>query len=153
MPDSRPAKTYYSNPDTASIKEVPQPVQHLAIANMAETVGGKIVFYTMEDFYTLATQEVIRQKLAPRPPATGVIFYRLSQFYNGRPTPNIALMREFISAGYEIHFARERISIRSLAELESLFPVIYATHHVENRDGKRDFFNALLDSAKPGAAR
>ncbi len=46
-------KAFYSVPDTASIAEVPQPVQHLANGAQASRLGGEVVFYTMEDRYTL----------------------------------------------------------------------------------------------------
>jgi len=54
-------KNYYSWIDTAFVKYVPQPLQHLAAHNHASKIGGKIVFYNAEDFETLATHAVMNR--------------------------------------------------------------------------------------------
>lgn len=114
---SSPKKTFYSCLDVASIREVPQPIQHLANNRMAEQAGGEIVFYLTEDGYTCATHEVILARLKTSSHVDGVVFFRLGQFARGGQI-HAGVMRDLVQKNYELHFARERISIRTLAQAE-----------------------------------
>ena len=136
-------KAFYSVPDTASVREVPQPVQHLAIAAHAARLGGEIVFYTMEDRYTLRTHEVIRGKLAEKPAIDGVIFYRLGQFFAGGRIDATAL-REMLADGYALAFARERIEIGTPQALDELFPLLATVVRLQERDRDRGFVREAL---------
>jgi hypothetical protein len=136
-------KAFYSVPDTASIREVPQPVQHLANGAQANRLGGEIVFYTMEDRYTLRSHEVIRGKLAERPGIDGVIFYRLAQFVHDG-VADVATLRWILDRGYTIAFARERISIAGAADLDRLFPLLVTCGRLDRRDHERALVRALL---------
>ena len=144
-------KKFYSVPDTAFVKIVPQPVQHLSIASMAKSLEGEVVFYTMEGRYSLTTHEVIRKKLAERPPIDGVIFFRLGQFM-AEGLSQAAILRSILEAGYSVHFARERISIASEADLARYFPMMYAYRALEARDTSPGAFTKqLLDCGMLGS--
>jgi hypothetical protein len=136
-------KAFYSVPDTASVREVPQPVQHLAIAGQATRLGGEVVFYTMEDHYTLRTHEVIRGKLAAQPAIDGVIFYRLAQFF-AAGTLDGATLQWILERGYAIAFARERIVLADAAALDRAFPLLATYARLHERDRDRAFLRAAL---------
>jgi hypothetical protein len=137
-------KVYYSCPDTGFVKQVPQPLQHLAIGSMAEKLGGKVVFYTMEDFETLASQGVIRHKVMQHPDIHGVIFFRLQQFCYGE-RPNLAFVRMILQAGYELHFARENLSLTTPEAADAFYPLIYSHHYLAGRDENRAFWQPVWD--------
>ena len=143
-------KAFYSVPDTASVREVPQPVQHLAIGAQAARLGGEIAFYTMEDRYTLRTHEVIRGKLAEHPAIDGVIFYRLAQFFSGGAFDAVAL-REILVAGYAVGFARERIALADVAAFDRAFPLLATCGRLDVRDRDRGFVRAALPLLGAGA--
>ena len=139
-------RRYYSVPDTRSVSVVPQPIQHLAIADAARRAGGAIVFYTMEDFYTTSTHEVILGKLLEHPAVDGIVFYRLKQFvHDGRP--QIDVLRRILTSGYEVVFARERLHIADEAQLDREFPLLFASAHVEERDARRGSFARRIAGA------
>lgn len=140
-------KAYYSVPDTASVRDVPQPVQHLANAAWARALGGEVVFYTMEDHYTLHTHEVIRGKIAERPAIDGVIFYRLAQFFHDG-VANVAAMRWILERGYAIAFARERIEIADAAALDAMFPLLATCGWLDRRDRARGFLREALPAVE-----
>jgi hypothetical protein len=48
----------------------------------------------------------------------GFIFYRLEMFLDHKRSINYDLIRETLKKGYEIHFIRQNISIRSLLDLK-----------------------------------
>lgn len=133
-------KGFYSCPDTTIIRDTPQAIQHIVISNFAKYLGGEVTFYTMEDVFTVSSQEVILEKTKEKPDIDGIIFYRLAQFYFKRP-PNLELMKTILNSGYGIYFARERISINGSKELDALFPLIYTAYYLEKRDAERTFFN------------
>jgi hypothetical protein len=129
-------KLFYSCIDVASIRAIPQPLQHLAIGKMAEQAGGKIIFYTAEDGYTRATHEVILARLRKSPSVHGVVFFRLAQFAcGGRVQADI--MRDLVKRNYELHFARERISIRTLAQAEDACRKLYVLDWTDRRGRMR----------------
>jgi len=145
MAQNKGAKKFYSCLDTGVVDEVPQSAQHVLAAKMAEIAGGTVVFYTMEDVYTLKTQEVIQSKLNEKPDVNGIIFYRVHQFFYA-PEFSFNLMARIIKLGLEIHFARERISIRTLDELEADFSLLYAAQQIKARP--MNYFDSLVDSYK-----
>jgi len=136
-------KAFYSVPDTASVREVPQPVQHLAIGGQASRLGGEVVFYTMEDHYTLRTHEVICGKLAEGPAIDGVIFYRLAQFF-AAGTIDVGTLRWILERGYTIAFARERIAFADVAALDRDFPLLATHARLHERDRDRGFLRTAL---------
>ena len=140
------ARRYYSVPDTAMVAIVPQPVQHLAIGDAAKRAGGSVVFYTMEDTYTMTTHEVVLGKVLERPTIDGFVFFRLAQFFHGG-RPQIAALRTILAAGYEVVFARDRLAIKDEAELEAAFPLLFACGHVEARDTQRGAFSRQISAA------
>jgi hypothetical protein len=134
---------YYAVPDTSYVREVPQPIQHLANGDMAKRLGGEIVFYTMEDHYTLRSMEVILEKLAEKPAIDGVVFFRLAQFFDhGRL--QLDLMRRILDLGYSIAFARERLSVPDSGTLRTMFPLMWSCAYLEARDSGRAFIKACL---------
>ena len=95
---------------------VSQKVQLLVMSKMAEDLGGKIVYYTAEDFYkTLASQAVIREKVNQKQKFSGVIFYRLQQFNYGDRF-NFEMLEHILKSGYEVHFAQDIFSVYTLDE-------------------------------------
>ncbi|HTX02976.1 MAG TPA: hypothetical protein VMD07_04795 [Candidatus Acidoferrales bacterium] len=134
---------YYAVPDTSYVREVPQPLQHLANGDMAKRLGGEIVFYTMEDHYTLRSMEVILGKLADKPAIDGVVFFRLAQFFDGGRL-QLGLMRKILELGYSVAFARERMSIPDVATLRSMYPLMWSCAYLETRDAGRSFIKACL---------
>jgi len=143
-------KDYFSCPDTGFLKYVPQPIQHIVIADKAGKLNGKITFYAPEDFETLATQGVIKSKLAGRPPVSGIIFFTFKQFCYGEKL-NFALLRDILKSGYEVHFARESISILDLPGLDAIFPMLYATQVVQDRDEPRESWRDVWNVLSPTA--
>lgn len=143
---------FYGVPDTGSVREIPQPIQHLANAAMAKQLDGEIVFYTMEDRYTLHTHEVIRGKLEERPAIDGVIFFRLAQFLRDGAR-GIATLRWILERGYAVAFSREQLAIRNRAELERLFPLLATTAWLDARDRDRSFVRSVLPLLPPNEAR
>lgn len=143
-------KDYFSCPDTGFLKYVPQPIQHIVIADKAGKLDGKITFYSAEDFETLTTQGVIKSKLAGRPPVSGIIFFTLKQFCYGEKL-NFALLTDILKSGYEIHFARENISILDLPNLDEIFPMLYATQIVQDRDEPRESWRDVWNVLSPTA--
>lgn len=126
-------KSYYSCPDTGFVKYAPQPMQHLAIADKAAKLGGRVVFYVPEAFETLASQGVIKAKVEEQPEVDGIVSFTLKQFgYGGRF--NFQVLNLILQRGYEVHFARENLSIPDLETLEAAFPMLYATQIVTARD-------------------
>jgi len=136
-------RRYYAVPDTSYVREVPQPLQHLANGDMAKRLGGEIVFYTMEDHYTLRSMEVILGKLADKPEIDGVVFFRLAQFFDAGRL-QVDLIRRILDLGYSIAFARERLSIPDAAALRSMYPLIWSCAYLETRDADRSFIKACL---------
>jgi len=125
---------------------VPQPVQHVVIADAARRAGGAIVFYTMEDHYTTSTHEVVLKKLEEQPSIDGIVFFRLAQFFHdGRP--QFRILRQIVAAGYVVIFARERLVIATEAELEGAFPLLFACGYLEGRDADRGAFAKLISAA------
>ncbi len=131
-----PQKAFYSCVDTASIRTMPQPLQHLAIGAMAERAGGKIVSYLGEEPYTLVSHEVLLARLKTSSPVHGVVFMRLAQFVRGDRI-HIDVMRRLIEQGYELHFARERVSIRTLEEAREACRKLYIWDWTEKRGRMR----------------
>ncbi len=138
-------KNYYSCIDIGYVKHVPQPIQHLAMSKKAGDLGGKIIFYTGEDFKSLASQAVIKDKVQTRPDnVDGVIFFTLKQFfYSGKL--NFSFLKLLLEKGYEVHFARENISFKSLEDLEAAFPMLYSTQYVYKRDEPRTYWKPVWD--------
>lgn len=137
-------KNYYSWIDTAFVKYVPQPMQHLAANEQAKRLGGKIVFYNGEDFKTLSTHSVIKSKIEQKPEIDGIIFFTLKQFFNEGKL-NLLVLKWILERGYEVHFSRENVKICSKEELDTLFPLLYATHHVTQRDELRQVWKPVWD--------
>jgi len=134
---------YYSLPDKALVKQVPQPLQHLAIAEMAAKRGGEIVHYTMEDPYTLATQEIFLSKVNEKPRVKGFIFFTLDQFsYSGEL--NLKLLENVLAQGYELNFAREKFTLASAQDLDREFPLLYTRAYVGRRDADHGLLRAVL---------
>ena len=152
MSKDSPLKAYYANLDSSSVRQIPQALQHQAVAQYASQLGGKIVYYIMEEWYTRATMEILQQKVSEGPPVAGFIFFRIAQFFS-EDKPNISLMADVLKRGFEIHFVRERISIRDAEELEAYVPLILACSHVARRDRSPETFSEfvkMMDAAQRG---
>lgn len=134
---------FYSYIDIAFVKETPQPIQLLVNRAMAERVGGAVTFYFGEDVQTLATFSVLRAKMAERPNVAGFIFYRLYQLLYGARL-EIGITHELLGMGYEVHFARENLSIRKPEDLTRHFSMMYAYDHTV----RRDMSSAYLDPVR-----
>lgn len=137
-------KNYYSWIDTAFVKYVPQPLQHLAANNQASKLGGKIIFYNAEDFETLSTHAVLKSKIEQKPEIDGIIFFTLRQFFNNGRL-NFQFLKFIVDKGYEIHFSRENVQIPNRKALDELFPLLYATYYTSLRDEPRRFWKPIWD--------
>ena len=116
-------KSFYSCLDVGCSKLVTQQLQHLANNAMAKDLGGSVVFYTAEDPVTMGRQAVIHSKIMEDDRIDGVIFFRMAQFcYDG--AFNFAFLRELIGRGLEVHFTREKISIRTAEDLTERFEML-----------------------------
>ncbi|MBM3546758.1 MAG: hypothetical protein FJX54_07385 [Alphaproteobacteria bacterium] len=139
-------KTFYSCLDVASIKEVPQPLQHLANGRMAEQAGGQIVFYLTEDGYTRGTHEMVLARLQRSSNIDGVIFFRLTQFASGGGI-QASVMRHLVEQGYELHFARERLTIRTIEQVEDACRKLRIHGWTERRGRMRLESRAVADAS------
>ena len=141
-------KEFYSWPDVGFLKYLPNSIQHVVINDKASKLDGRITFYAAEDFETLATQGVIKEKIAQRPPVAGIIFFTLKQFCYGERF-NFGLLRDILDSGYEVHFARENMSILERSDLDQIFPMLYATQIVLDRDDSRESWRDVWDLLTP----
>lgn len=138
-------KIYYSCLDTGFVKYASQPLQHLANNNKANNLGGKIIFYTSEDFKSLASHGVIKAKLKEQgKKVNGVIFFTIRQFFYGGKL-NLKFLGEMIKRGYEVHFSRENISIFDQNDLDEVFPMLYVSQFVIQRDETKNFIKNVID--------
>jgi hypothetical protein len=136
-------KSYYACLDTGYVKYVPQPLQHLAIGEKASRLDGNVTFYTAEDYESLETQGVIKAKLGEKIDKTdGIIFFSLRQFDHATGF-DFEFLRWILDSGYEVHFARENLSIPDDQALDTMFPMLYATRYVYRRDETLDFRQAV----------
>jgi hypothetical protein len=111
-------KKFYSFLDTGFVKYVPQAMQHLTIRETAKKVGGRILFYFMEDTRTVVSQTALISKLSMMSSnADGIVFFSIYQFGYDEKF-HIAIMRRILEMNLELHFSRENISICSVAQLE-----------------------------------
>lgn len=138
-------KSYYSILDLSCLPLLTQPMQHVLNADMAKNLGGEVIFYTAEDPGTLVSQRIMREKLKEKPKVDGFIFLHLKQFFYG-DTPHFAFLKKIISEGYEVHFTREKISIRSEAELTNQFSVLYTYGHTINQTEEENL-NQMIQKA------
>ena len=99
-------KAYYACLDTGFVKYCPQPLQHLAIANKASKLGGKVGYYTMEDFVGLPFQGSIKSKIEDKPDVAGFIYFSVRQYFYGGSF-DLKFLNFVLDQGYEVHFARE----------------------------------------------
>jgi hypothetical protein len=137
-------KAYYACLDCAFVKYAPQPLQHLAVANKASKQGGEVSFYTLEDFDTLSYQGAAKSKLAERPAVNGLIFFTMRQFFYG--SLNLEFLNSILDQGYEVHFAREDVSIHNKEELDQIFPMIYSSYQLMQRDEPREYWRPVWDA-------
>ncbi len=138
---SNKSKKFYSSLDTGFTTQVPQAIQHIVVAKAAEEAGGVVVFYTMEDHYTLKSHEVILGRINDKPDISGIIFFRVAQFlYSGKF--DFATLSKVLERGLEVHFAREKLSLHNQAELDEAFPFFYTLQETQSRN--RAFFNSML---------
>lgn len=151
MAETKP-KAYYSCLDMTCIRIAPQAVQHLVIGQFVEKLGGKVTFYTAENTHTRESHEVILAKVEERPAVDGLIYYRLNQFLSPTNGPALEVMNAILIAGYELHFAVDKVSLLKPADLDAFFPMLSATAHAERDELDRAGFQALLHPALPPLA-
>ena len=137
-------KAYYACLDAGFVKYCPQPLQHLAVGNKASKLDGSISFYTMEDFDCLAFQTTVKSKIEENPPVDGIIYFTMRQFFYGGSF-DLKFMRFILDRGYEVHFAREDISIPTSESLDELFPMFYSTQQLLERDEHRGNWRPVWD--------
>ncbi len=136
---------YYSVLDTGFTKLLPQAQQNLIARDYATSaLGGTVAFYWTEDVLTLKSMDLVRKNIhGPFKECKGLIFFRLWQFcYNGKF--NYPLLIELLENNLEVHFAREKLSIRNLDELEKVKPIITTYTYLEIRDHGRAFCQKVV---------
>jgi hypothetical protein len=119
-------KQFYSCID--ALLPAPQPEQHELSKRKADKEGGHIVFYGAEEYRAVAYQPFILPKLVRTPGIDGVIFFSIDQFCYGKKF-NLKLMKDIISLGLSIHFAREDLSFTSFEEITTEFITLSAYFH------------------------
>ena len=97
---------------------VSQPMQRVLMENFANKIKGKIVFELGEDTELGHLQMNFRNILEKKSDISGFIFYRLEMFLDSKRNINQSLIKETLKKGYELHFIRQDISIRSLLDLK-----------------------------------
>lgn len=135
-------KSFYSCTDSGCTALVSQRMQHVLNAEMADRLGGTISFYVGEDNEFLARQYNLKARLAHAPKVDGIVFFRLQQFNYGKRF-DTGFLREILAKGYETHFARENLSVRSVAELDTLYPTLYTFGFLNGGDGGPDAYRRL----------
>ena len=141
---------YYACLDTGFVKYCPQSLQHLAVANKASKLGGSISFYTMEDFRSLRSQGTARAKIEEKPAVAGIIYFTVRQFFYGGAF-DVKMLRFILDEGYEVHFAREDISILTREDLNDLFPILYSARYLLDRDETPDYWRPVWDRITAGS--
>jgi hypothetical protein len=121
-------KSFYSYID--QLAGVPQPIQHLAIREMAARASGAVTFYGSEEIKTTYSQSFILEKLRRTPGFDGVIFFSLNQFRYGSSF-NFGVLRSVLTLVPEVHFARESVSINGLSGLDESFAILFATDYTK----------------------
>lgn len=129
------------------IRIAPQAVQHLVIGQFSEKLSGKVTFYTAENTHTRESHEVILAKVKEKPAVDGLIYYRLNQFLSPSKGPALEVMRTIMAAGYELHFAVDKVSLHKPADLDAFFPMLSATAHAELGDEEFRGIEALIRPA------
>jgi len=72
-------------PDTGYVEYIPQSVQLKLIRDRADSDRNSIQFYYMEEFRTLATQEILLQRISAKNRVIYVCFLSIRQFcYGGK---------------------------------------------------------------------
>ena len=137
-------KSFYACLDTAFVKYVPQPLQHLAIHEKARKLGGQVSYYTMEDITAMAGHGSVRAKIDEDPVDEGIIYFTLRQFCYGESL-DLTFLRYILDKGYGVHFAREDISIFNTGDLDSQFPMLYSTQQLWNRDDDQETWRSVWE--------
>lgn len=130
-------KNFLACVDVGFFKYAPPSLQHLAINHMAGMLGGEMSFSIGEDSISLASQSTMMAKIEERPDIDGFIFFTLRQFFYGSNL-NIKGLNFVLDNHYEVHFARENISICSKEDLDRHFPMIYSTYYLLEQGGMED---------------
>lgn len=120
-----------------------QPIQNLVMREKAKRAGGAVSFYGSEDPRAARAQSFILPKLLRTPGIDGVIFFSLEQFRLG-DRPNIPLMREILERGYELHFAKEDISMCTAQDLERWLDFILVIDFAKRRD-KSEWWRRIVN--------
>jgi len=105
--------------------DAPQSLQHLAIREYTKCEGAAVVFYGSEDHLTLPRQLFLRSKLERLKDIDGICFFSFHQFRRGDGV-DWDLLKQILSKGWEVHFARERFSVRSLKSLQDAYFFLHA---------------------------
>ena len=72
-------------PDTGYVEYIPQSVQLKLIMERADSDRKSIQFYYMEEFRTLATQEILMRRISAQDKLTYICFLSIRQFcYGGK---------------------------------------------------------------------
>ena len=136
-------RTLFAFLDLTLIEEVPQGLQHILINDFAQKVGARLSFYSMENYFTLATQSILRTTLQGHPKVDGFVFFRLQQFAQSGKM-NASLTHEILAAGYSLHFVREGLALNSVAELSSLHAALESFAFVNDRTRKTQFMDWVM---------
>src|SRR5690242_9799615 len=125
-------KEYFFWLDSRYVPYVPQAAQRILVQSYANKIGGKIVYYSAEEWVGVEKQLGLREKLKRTSGVAGYIFFTIKQFDYGTAF-DYRLVNEMTLAGLEVHFAREEYSIRSNQELHSQFERLYIYNWSKNK--------------------
>ena len=83
----------------------------------------------------------MRSKVMEKPPVDGIIYLRLYQFcYSGKF--DFEFLTELVESGYEVHFSREKLSITTKKELESLYETLKVFEQMARNGQEPEAINA-----------
>lgn len=123
---------FYSFPDVGFLKAVPQPLQHLAIKEMANNLNGKISFYGTELPETIKSQEILENQLDRLKNEDGIIFFSLRQFfYSGNL--NIKLINKAHKMKLDLFFARENFNLKHQTSENDILMLIAHNNHYRSQ--------------------
>jgi len=128
-------KEYFFWLDSRFVPHVPQSAQRVLVQNYASKIGGKIVYYSAEEWIAVEKQLGLRQKLKRTSGIAGFIFFTLKQFAYGTQF-DYQLLHEMTLSGLEVHFAREEYGIRSSKDLNCQFERLYLYNWTNKKNNK-----------------
>ena len=97
-------------PDTGYLEYIPQPIQLKLIKERADSDRNSIQFYYMEEFRTLATQEVLMKRISAQDKLIYICFLSIRQFCYGEKL-NLKNLNYLLYKKFKICFVLEDLCL------------------------------------------